>query len=314
VSPAWDERLAAIDASRAAALAAERFGLTGPPQAVSTGANLIFLSADARGPVYLRLNHALQRAPHELAANVAWLQHLERCGAPVSPAVLGCDGRAVENFQLDGEAIVATAVREVPGRAVEAVPDQYAAWGRALAQLHRASEGFAVPAGGSLRDWTRSWAEARERLPSEESAAWRALERVESRLAELPTGALFQGVTHADCNRTNALFDGERVWIIDFDEPTVHWFAADVARPFRELTAEDPARDACLEALVAGYREERAFEPILEAAIPLFIEMKNIEIFAWLWGSEAWAGDELPGGRDRDATLAAIRASFEDVS
>ncbi len=312
MSRAWDERLAAIDAGQAAARAAERFGLAADPVAVSAGANLVFRGEDPRGTVYLRLNHATQRTPDQLAANVAWLRHLEAGGAPVSPALESGRGRWVEDFEVGGEPVVATAVRAVPGRAVEPRPEEYAAWGRALARLHRATDGFALPDDGSLRDWRVGWEETRARLPAEERAAWRALRAVEANLAPLPRERGAQGMTHADCNRTNALFDGSRVWIIDFDEPTFHWFAADVARPFRELTPEQDAYAGCLEALLAGYREERPFAPVFEAALPVFVLMKNVEVYAWDLSGD-WAGDELPGGRDRARELARIRATFEAV-
>jgi Ser/Thr protein kinase RdoA (MazF antagonist) len=120
------------------------------------------------------------------------------------------------------------------------------------------------------------------------------------------------GMTHSDCNRTNALYDGARVRIIDFDEPTLHWYAADVARPFRELTPEQPEFEACRNALLAGYREVRPLDPLLEQAIPGFVRMKNLEIYAWIAGREQWAGDELPGGRDRLTVLDAISRSFGD--
>lgn len=307
----WDETLARIDRTDASSQAGERFGAANTPAFVSTGANLIFrFTAAGGGTRYLRLIHAALRDAVEINSNAAYQMHLSDAGAPVSRLVRSAAGRAVETLEVGGELVLATAVEAVPGRPVEPAPDEYAAWGRALGRMHRAAESFELPTGCRLRDWTDEWNECVACLRPDDLPARAEVERLEAWLRELPRGTDAMGMTHGDCNRTNALFDGGEVRIIDFDEPTHHWFLADVARPFRELTPEDPSHDDCLDALLAGYREERSLDEALEAAIPDFVRMKNLEMYGWLTGRQNWAGDELPGGRDRAALVAAARKSF----
>jgi Ser/Thr protein kinase RdoA (MazF antagonist) len=178
--------------------------------------------------------------------------------------------------------------------------------------MHAAAESFPAGSDSPLRHWAANWRECVEQIRPDDARALAQVARVEAWLQQLPGDAGVLGMTHSDCNRTNALYDGERVRIIDFDEPMHHWFAADVARPFRELTHEDPAFEACRAALVAGYREVRALDDRLEQAIPGFVRMKNVEIYAWIAHREHWTGDELPGGRDRKAVFDAIVRSFAD--
>lgn len=70
--------------------------------------------------------------------------------------------------------------------------------------------------------------------------------------------------------------------IIDFDEPMRGWFAADVARPFREI-ADFPLalRQQLMRAFISGYREIRPFNEQSAAALPWFLRLKNLSIYAW---------------------------------
>ncbi len=309
----WDATLARIDREAAAERGAGLFGATRPPQFVSVGANLVFRLTLADGAdAYLKLIHARLRDRGEMEANTAYHAHLFDCAAPVPPVLRSVEGRRVEAFDVAGEPVLATATGAVRGRSVEAQPVEYAAWGRALAALHAAAESFPHALAGPLRHWEANWRECVEQIRPDDAPALAQVTRIEAWLRELPCDAGALGMTHSDCNRTNALYDGERVRIIDFDEPMHHWFAADVARPFRELTHEDPAFEACRAALVGGYREVRALDDRLEQAIPGFVRMKNVEIYAWIAHQGHWTGDELPGGRDRKTVFDAILRSFAD--
>jgi Ser/Thr protein kinase RdoA (MazF antagonist) len=310
---AWDATLARIDREAAARRGGALFGAARPPQLVSVGANLVFRLSLADGETgYLKLIHARLRDRTEVEANAAYHAHLFDRGAPVPPPLRSSAGRRLETFDVAGEPVVASAARAVPGRSAEPHPEEYAAWGRALAALHAAAESFPEAAAAPLRHWQANWRECVEQIRPDDARALAEVERVEAWLRELPRDAGALGMTHSDCNRTNALYDGGRVRIIDFDEPMLHWFAADVARPFRELTPEQPAFGACRDALLAGYREVRALDERLERAIPGFVRMKNLEIYAWLADREHWTGDELPGRRDRKTVLDAILRSFGD--
>ena len=309
----WDATLARIDREAAAERGAALFGATRPAELVSVGANLVFrLSLADGGTGYLKLIHARLRDRTEVEANAAYHAHLFDGGGPVPPPLLSVGGRRVETFDVADEPLVATAARAVPGRSAEPRPAEYAAWGRALAALHAVAESFPKAAAAPLRHWRANWRECVEQIRPDDARALAEVERVEAWLRELPRDARAVGMTHSDCNRTNALYEGGRVCIIDFDEPMLHWFAADVARPFRELTPEQPEFDACRSALLAGYREVRPLDQRLEQAIPGFVRMKNLEIYAWIADREHWTGDELPGRRDRQTVLDAIVRSFGD--
>jgi Ser/Thr protein kinase RdoA (MazF antagonist) len=309
----WDATLARIDREAAAERGAALFGAARPPEFVSVGANLVFRLTRADGAgAYLKLIHARLRDRAEVEANAAYHAHLFDGGAPVPAPLRSVQGRRVECFDVAGQPVVASAAAAVPGRSVEAQPAEYAAWGRAMAAMHAAAESFPAASAGPLRHGEANWRECVEQIRPDDARALAQVARIEAWLQGLPDDAGALGMTHSDCNRTNALYDGERVRIIDFDEPMQHWFAADVARPFRELTPEDPAFDACRAALLAGYREVRALDARLEQAIPGFVRMKNLEIYAWIAHQEHWTGDELPGGRDRKTVFDAIVRSFTD--
>ena len=113
-------------------------------------------------------------------------------------------------------------------------------------------------------------------------------------------------VTHGDMNAGNAMWDGQRIRLIDFEEPIYTWNAADMARPFRETQGMSVShRKTCFEAFMSGYKMHRApqFHDPLDYSN--FITMKNLEMYGW--GLKEWKGDKSFDGRDMDVALAELK-------
>ncbi|HID54358.1 MAG TPA: hypothetical protein EYP41_20260, partial [Anaerolineae bacterium] len=119
-------------------------------------------------------------------------------------------------------------------------------------------------------------------LPEDDTAAWVEFERIDTwwqNLSPLPTGF---GVTHADCNAGNFVWNGRTITIIDFDEPMLTWFAADIARPFLEIYDFPLAlRRELLAAFLAGYGTVRPLDEATLASLPWFMRMKDMAVYAW---------------------------------
>ena len=217
------------------------------------------------------------------------------------------------------ESFLATAVRELPGRTLsrdDCAPAIFWEWGRAIALLHRAAETFAPADRGAYLDEEAHWQATRAMLPADDvlaHAEWFAVDAWwKAGVRQLDD----RGLSHADMNATNAIWDGSRVRLIDFDEPIWHAFAADLARPLRELDQHPKsARDAARAALLEGYRSERTLAPEgseaeWEDTLSWLVRMKQVEMYAYEVGRSDWQSASLPDGT-RQEFLEERRRDFE---
>lgn len=311
--------LSRLDVGTTVAEAARRFG--GDPASLQTlggGVNRVFRCDGRDGGLVLRVTHVGIRSPAQAAAGTDFLLHLAERGAPVSAPVASQEGAWRVRLEQGGDTFVTTAVRELPGAPVDspaAPPAVFAAWGEAIALLHRAAESFQPDARHRVLHWRDDWAQVESRLPAGDAPARAEFREITERLARWPAGPGELGVTHADMNPGNALFDGRRVRLIDFDEPVFHWFASDLARPCADLHSLSPEERAeRATALLSGYRSARPLAPSWDAELDGLLRMKTLGIYAWLLGTDEWSGPVLPGGERRGDYLARARRGFPPIA
>ncbi len=281
---------------------------------VSGGANVIFRFEQRGRGRYLRITHPDVRSRNERTSALDFLSHLERCGADVCAPVPSARGRLIEELPQREHVFMASAVAEVPGSAIAGDcrdPAIIEALGRSMASLHAAAERYRPAPELCFYHWRLAWRLADERLEPDDALARAEYERIDAWTRTLPEEVADFGLTHGDYNMGNALWDGERVWTIDFDEPTYHWFAADLARPFRDFSERSrEERQALLEQLAAGYRALRPLEERWLREVPWFLRMKDLEIYAWFSTLEQRPG-LLVGGQPLDEARASLRRRFE---
>lgn len=316
MSETWRDRLLTLDRETTPVRAVELWG--GNPASLrfaSLRSNVVFRFEVGGAGRYLRLVHAGNRSLAEVSAVVAFPAHLHAAAAPVAGPVPSLAGRWAESLEQPDEVFVASVYREVSGTPLDrgcTDPTLFRAWGRALAALHEAAIGFRPADASAFRTILDQWELIRSRFATADASVRTAFDRVDAWLGTLSPGddspgALGDdwGLTHGDCNATNIVWDGSRAAIIDFDEPMFHWFAADVARPFREFPTGHPRRDACQGAMVEGYRSVRPLSAEWVSRIPWLVRMIDLDMLAWAW--QLSPGSVLPGGETREAALAELR-------
>jgi len=87
------------------------------------------------------------------------------------------------------------------------------------------------------------------------------------------------GLTHGDLRPGNALWEGERVVVIDFDEPVFGPFATDLARAVLEIPREQ--RAVLWAAVLAGYRETMTLDPSWDQELPRLLQARVALMAAW---------------------------------
>ena len=171
----------------------------------------------------------------------------------------------------------------------ESVQDDAAArlYGRAAAQMHRATDGWASPHGSARPPIVLEALLERPLLvieellgehPKERRFLLAQAERLRQRLASLPPERLDAGWCYGDFHGGNASFDGEAVTFFDFDLCGEGWRAYDVA-VFRwgHTGGWIPEKKAASRwhAFLEGYAEHRTLDAFDLAAVPLFVMLRQ---------------------------------------
>lgn len=211
--------------------------------------------------VYLRLSDPAFRTQPETEAECDVVLHLHRAGARVATPLLSLNGRYVEPLADGWTAVV---FREAPGRLVrqgDALWDEpfFRAWGKALADIHRAGVTFQPLGSRQPCTWNEDfWLRQADRfLPRDDVAARREFEVVMTHIAALPQNPALYGLTHGDFAPANFNYAPQiGVTAFDFGNLGYHWFVSDIAISLSiVLWAPDEEREQVKNGLLAGYQE-----------------------------------------------------------
>ncbi len=293
----WSDRNSSLDRERSGReIAALWDAGPGSVQLVNDRINIVYrFEAGGRG-MFLKVCAAANRSMVEQRAAAEYLQHLASNGADVCAPVLSRDGNLIEEYRWGDDVFLAWVTDEAVGRAISLESPfvaEFSAWGIALGKMHRATESYRPSPELTYLTWNDLWQQTHAGMDPEDSEpVWDEYEHLTPWLASLLETPDVYGLTHTDIRTENAMWDGERVRIIDFDEPVYHWYASDVMRPFLEF-AQLPADefDPLFDAFLAGYREVREFSDRWVDEIPRFARMKNLGFYWWTSVNSSNEGD-----------------------
>ena len=277
----WDEMLRQLNPAITVLDAALRWrGDTDSIRHIRTGVNATFRFEVNGTGHYLRLTHNSLISERKVSSALNYLCHLWREGAAVCEPVASRNGSFLESIPLhdateplpDGGQWLATVTKEVAGSPIGLNTTDlaaYEAWGRSLGTLHRAARTYTpkpefVFADGS-RERRNAWAQYKQNIPPFDTLALREYEQLDEWGRQLPATEENPdfGLTHGDCNSQNFLWTGRTVFVIDFDEPSYNWFAADIARALVEFGWREQ-RNEFRTCFIQGYRSAYDFSPYWE--------------------------------------------------
>lgn len=257
---------------------------------------------------YLRLTHEDIRTADDLAGAIDFQHHLWQQKVPVCQPLLSRQNRFIETIWQDNLYFLAHVSQEVPGSIMHfdyADKKPYFIWGQALAKLHSASQTYQNKT-HAFKNWQDLWQETQGYLTQEDEDIKALYSSIDNHLQSFTANSANFGLTHADHRPGNVLYDGNHIYIIDFDEPVYHWFITDIAKPFLDL-CQTPYSN--WQQKFAGFLEGyRTIMPISEeelSHINWFVQMKSLDIY--LWCKNNWFEPTAPGGKPRDVWLQELR-------
>ena len=233
---------------------------------------------------FLRLTPSSERSRRAIEGEVAFVRHLAARNVPVAVPLASASASFIEDIPRDQGPLYAVVFNELTGRQVEFEtqgPSMFQAWGRALGELHNASQSFTAGSAGKIKDWTDDVRMAYEWLPKKEDAARRELAEMTGRLESLDTGKEAFGVIHFDFEEDNLFWDGTRFHICDFDCVARYWYMADIAFALHGLrNAPQDKRRNFLKWFLEGYRNVRVLDEYWEKQMSCFVRFCLVFHFA----------------------------------
>jgi Ser/Thr protein kinase RdoA (MazF antagonist) len=148
-------------------------------------------------------------------------------------------------------------------------------------------------------------------LPLSEHLVMDRFKALKARLEALPRDAESYGMIHFDAHRGNLFVDEVgQITLFDFDDCHYNWYANDVAIVlfYMVVNAEDAAAVAkqFMPLFLRGYRQENRMDAQWLQEIPLFLKLREIDLYAVIHRSfdvdnldDPWCAAFMQGRKER---------------
>ena len=252
-------------------------------------ANFTCFAETPRRQGFLRFNLVQDRAYDFIYGEVAYIIRLANQGIKVAKPLPSLIGKWIEKVETALGTFNGVLFPVMPGIHLDLETldlTGFGRWGRALGEVHQASEAQDIKGRLSWRDHI---VQARKRLPLSETAVLEELQSLEEKLEQLPQDKAQYGMIHYDFELDNLCWHNDQPSIIDCDDCAYYWFVADIAYALRDLF-EDHADHVNLtnerfRAFVTGYRAVRSMSENELQMIPMFLRLHNLVSMGRLYAS-----------------------------
>lgn len=278
--------------------AVSRYGLPADTRVrfVRHGENTTYQVEPTPGCRYaLRVHRPDYQTPDAIRSELAWMASLTEAGIRTPVAVPGVDGGLVQTTGVDGvtrTTVLFEWIDGVPLSAVGAI-EPWEKLGELMARVHEHSRGWRDrPPWFTRPPWdaealvgdTSRWGPFDPGgvfAPDDFATIDQCRAEVHRRLDAIGTTPDRFGLIHGDLGFENALVaENGSVTVIDFDDCGPGWFVHELAVALypHDRTTGLVSR---YEALVEGYRRERALPDSLLSELPTFLMARRLATLGW---------------------------------
>lgn len=251
----------------------------------TTGRNLI-----------VRVHRPNYHTEAEILSELAWIDALRQDGVVVTPRpVTANDGSLLQIFS-DGKTMRhAVAFEYMSGKEPDAESDLvhwYRTLGEINAKLHAHSRRWTRPENFVRKTWDfnrilgdraywGNWRNALGLTLEGRTVLERTYALLEAQTSSYGYGEDRFGLVHCDMRAANLLVDDDRLGVIDFDDCGLSWYAYDFAASVSFMEHE-PFIPDLKAAWLEGYRRVTPLDAQHEAALPMFIMLRRMQLTAWI--------------------------------
>ncbi len=304
---------------------------------VSTSENTVFkVSTESGEPYVLRIHRPGYHTLQELESEQLWTTALNDAGVSAPVPVRTRDDRGYVTVPLpDGSATRNVGVTQwVDGKLLHAIIKEsgepmltarFHQLGQIAGKIHNQACAWQLPPGFSRHSfdaeglmggepfWGPFWElpefddSQRKLIIAARDAIYDVL--VAKRNDQHSVARTFSMI-HADLHPHNVLVNGDRLYVIDFDDAGFGWHHYEFAVALSAYT-DHPRYEMIRDEMLAGYRTERAFSDSDAALLPMFLLVRELVILGWYFGRpEIGRGEHFPGMIQRACTSAEAFLSY----
>lgn len=235
---------------------------------------------------FLRFVDTSERSREAIETEVELLDWLAGEGIDVAVPSPSRRGNLVETVEADSGAFHAVVFPALEGEQFEIVDlddSGFRRWGAALGELHSAMRHYSGSGSSARPSWRDHLEFAGEFVPEDAPALRGELERITSSLAALPTSSDTYGLIHSDFELDNLIWRDGSIGILDFDDSSRLWYAADIVFALRDLSGGGAGQgDERSQPFVDGYSEHYPIDEGWLSHEPLFTRLDNLLRYARL--------------------------------
>ncbi len=238
----------------------------------------------------LRVAHSLRRSEAMIRGEADWINYLAEGGVKAARAVPSKHGNLVEPVDDGaGGVFLATVFEHAPGRPAWELGWDYTLYqnlGQMIGRMHRLTKGY-VPSDPLA--WRPQWDDPlmlmdSDWLPDSEALAQEKYNQIIDRCRTLDQQADDYGLIHFDAHAGNYFVDHHRqLHLFDFDDCHYSWFSNDIAIVlfYMVMGSDDPAAFTVnfMRQFIRGYQLENHFKTEWLPQIPMFLKMREIDLY-----------------------------------
>lgn len=251
-----------------------------------SSANFVFIFKKSGKTYFLRFNDSTERDLKSIESEVNILNYLIKSNMDVSKPVKSSNGKYIETFNTELGTFYAVVFEGLRGKMYEIDElsvNHFYNWGKALGSLHESMKNIPEEYKTNRISYEKHLAFVDEILSDNEISAKEELKYLISRLNDLDINNNNFGLIHYDFELDNLVWKDEAVSILDFDDCSNYWYAADIVYALRDLIQDDTIpNNEEYQKFIEGYKRETSIDVSLLNEIPLFIRLHNLVSFAKL--------------------------------
>lgn len=287
-----------------------------------SSANFLYTVQIDGTPHFLRFADGQERRRQAIEADIDLLVGLRQTGIDVPLPVASSHGNLVETVETRWGTFHAVVFPALEGTQpeIEDLDDAgLQRWGAALGALHAALATYPAGKAASRPTWRHHLDMIQATVPEGSPALHSELTEVARELASLPQDPATFGLIHFDFELDNLVWQDDAIGILDLDDCSHLWYAADIVFALRDLFEEwaGPG-DTRFRAFIRGYSEHRPMVGDQISHLPLFQRLDDLLRYARIvHAADLDVGPEHPewlgtlSGKLHDRA-AAYRASIEN--
>ena len=267
-------------------------------------ANLVYECTREKRPVFLRVSFRQDRTFDQIAAELNYIQYLDKNGVRVSTPIPSINGNMLEKISLGDISLFLVCFTKGRGSRVPdndyryrqdaPIEEYFQNWGATLSRMHSLSPGYQIHSPKLTRpDWFQLHAQKLNivsRLPDRYSIVNYQINRLLSEVRALPKHSHCYGLIHGDFNDGNFTVDytNGNITVFDFDDCCYFWFAYELASAweggigrvmFQDLVRRRDFMDHYMSEVLLGYNKWNTLSDDWIERIPLFIKLIQVEEF-----------------------------------